>query len=220
MARRTKIEAEDTRRRILDAAERLFFDRGVSQTALEQIAAEAGVTRGAIYGHFANKLDLFRELHERVRLPQEDFVEQAVAEGHPDPLGLLERACLECLATLAEDTQRQRVFTILLYRCEYVGEMLEALARQRDGNERMQAVAIRAFETAARHGMLKPGWTPETAATVFGAMVSGLVSDWLRFGRRFDLVEVGTECVKSLFRSFRADAEACAPDPAHMKDGG
>jgi len=48
MVRRTKEEAEQTRDQILDAAEILFFERGVAHTSLEQIARAAGVTRGAV----------------------------------------------------------------------------------------------------------------------------------------------------------------------------
>ena len=82
MARRTKAEAEETRQRILDAAERLFFVDGVSRTSLELIANAAGVTRGAIYWHFKNKVELFEALHERVKLPAEDIVERAMAGDH------------------------------------------------------------------------------------------------------------------------------------------
>lgn len=42
MARRTKEEAEETRQRILDAAEHLFHERGVSRTSLADIASGAG----------------------------------------------------------------------------------------------------------------------------------------------------------------------------------
>ena len=54
MARRTRDEALETRNTILDTAERVFSERGVSHTTLADIAAAAGVTRGAIYWHFKN----------------------------------------------------------------------------------------------------------------------------------------------------------------------
>jgi AcrR family transcriptional regulator len=204
MARKTKAQAEETRVKILDAAERAFFARGVMQTSLEQVAEEAGVTRGAIYWHFSDKVALFKALHERVRLPQEDMVEQAVADGHPDPLGLLEQVSLDCTRTIATDPQLIRVYTILLFRCEYVGEMVEALRRQQDADAVMRTNLIRIFAMANENGSLNPNWTPEIAARVLESMIRGLWADWLRYGQGFDLIKVGSQCIAQLFMSLRA----------------
>src|SRR5688500_12124271 len=59
MARRKKEDALETRHRILDTAARVFLKKGTARTSLDDIAAAAGVTRGAIYWHFKNKIDLF-----------------------------------------------------------------------------------------------------------------------------------------------------------------
>jgi AcrR family transcriptional regulator len=204
MARKTKAEAEETREKILDAAEQLFFANGVMQTSLEQVAEEAGVTRGAIYWHFSDKVALFKALHERVRLPQEDMVEQAVADGHPDPLGLLEQISLDCTKTITTDPRLMRVYAILLVRCEYVGEMAEALKRQHDADAVMRANLVRIFTMADENGSLSPNWTPEVSARVFESMIRGLWADWLRYGQGFDLMKVGSQCIAELFVSFRA----------------
>lgn len=50
MERVSKKKTQDTRDRILDAAEDVFNNRGYSSTTLNEIAEAAGVTRGAIYG--------------------------------------------------------------------------------------------------------------------------------------------------------------------------
>jgi TetR/AcrR family acrAB operon transcriptional repressor len=71
MARRTKEEAAATRDSILDAAEKLFVEQGVSRTTLQHIASAAGVTRGAIYWHFDDKGALFNAMMERATLPLE-----------------------------------------------------------------------------------------------------------------------------------------------------
>jgi AcrR family transcriptional regulator len=205
VARSTKAVAEQTRRRILDAAEQLFYASGVAQTSLEQIAEAAGVTRGAIYWHFADKVALFRALHEGVRLPQEDLVAQAASGGDPDPLRLLEQIACDSLKTLAADTQRQRVYAILLFRCDYLGEMAEALARQNEADALMHADLTRLFEMAERSRLLAPRWAPAVAERTFTAMMRGLWVDWLRYERNFDLAAVGSQCVRELFRSFRAD---------------
>lgn len=203
MARKTKAEAEETRVKILDAAEQVFFAHGVMQTSLEQVAEAAGVTRGAIYWHFSDKVALFKALHERVRLPQEDLVQQAVADGHPDPLGLLEQISLDCMKTITSDQRLMRVYAILLVRCEYVGEMVDALKRQQDADAVMRANLMRIFAMADENGSLNPNWTPEIAARVLESMIRGLWADWLRYGQEFDLMKIGSQCIAELFISFR-----------------
>ncbi|GAA17575.1 probable transcriptional regulator [Pseudomonas aeruginosa NCMG1179] len=50
MARKTKEESQKTRDGILDAAERVFLEKGVGTTAMADLADAAGVSRGAVYG--------------------------------------------------------------------------------------------------------------------------------------------------------------------------
>lgn len=56
----------DTRRALLDTARRLFTRDGFQSTRTEEIAEQAGLTRGALYHHFRDKEDLFRVVHEEV----------------------------------------------------------------------------------------------------------------------------------------------------------
>lgn len=56
--RRTKEEADKTRRQLLDAGLRVFGKKGYAATRLSDIASEAGVTRGAVYWHFGSKKGL------------------------------------------------------------------------------------------------------------------------------------------------------------------
>lgn len=66
--RRTRSEARaETRRNLLDAATRLFFERGFGTTSLDDIAAEAGLTKGAVYSNFASKEDLLIEMLREAR---------------------------------------------------------------------------------------------------------------------------------------------------------
>jgi AcrR family transcriptional regulator len=67
---RKEEQSEATRALLLDTAQRLFAAQGFAATATEDIVAQAGVTRGALYHHFADKRDLFRAvfvaLEERI----------------------------------------------------------------------------------------------------------------------------------------------------------
>jgi AcrR family transcriptional regulator len=62
-----KEKQAETRRRLLDAGERVFLRSGLQGSSVEEIAAEAGYTRGAFYSNFSGKDELFVELlHARV----------------------------------------------------------------------------------------------------------------------------------------------------------
>ena len=62
--RRTKEDALITKTQIIEKAVELFLQKGFSTTTLDEIAQQANVTRGAIYWHFKDKLDIARELIE------------------------------------------------------------------------------------------------------------------------------------------------------------
>jgi AcrR family transcriptional regulator len=59
---------EATRRAVLDAARVAFGAKGYAQASVDEIAAAAGVTKGAVYHHFANKEALFRAVHTEVEV--------------------------------------------------------------------------------------------------------------------------------------------------------
>ena len=62
-----------TRDALLDAASKVFAERGFQGASLDEIAATAGYTRGAIYKHFADKEELLHEVC--VRLNERTFAE-------------------------------------------------------------------------------------------------------------------------------------------------
>ena len=123
MARHTKDEALETRNALLDAAERVFSKRGVSRTTLADIAAAAGVTRGAIYWHFANKADLFWAMLARVRLPMELESYNGPGAGSLEPVARIKRRMLTALLAVALQPQAQRVIDIVCHKCEFVEDM-------------------------------------------------------------------------------------------------
>jgi AcrR family transcriptional regulator len=59
----------ETQARILDAAGRLFATRGYERTSISSVAAEARVSRAAIFWHFGTKAGLFEESCRRLLLP-------------------------------------------------------------------------------------------------------------------------------------------------------
>ena len=199
--RRTKAEAKETRQQILLAAEKVFYEKGVAHASMEDVARAAGVTRGAIYWHFANRADLVLELYNSLPLPQEDLIARELEAEDADVLGVLERVGREWLDLLAEDEHRQRILSILL-RCDTSGEFAAISERQNDmDDEQMQALEA-AFAKAQGQGKLCTCWTPRAAASQLRWVIKGLCSEWLLFGRRFDIAREGKDALSRLFGSY------------------
>ncbi|RYZ01107.1 MAG: TetR/AcrR family transcriptional regulator [Comamonadaceae bacterium] len=60
--RTNRDRTEATRGALLDAARGLFVSKGYGETSTPEVSAAAGTTRGALYHHFADKRDLFRQV--------------------------------------------------------------------------------------------------------------------------------------------------------------
>lgn len=191
MARKTKEEALATHASILDAAELLFHRQGVSRTSLHDIAAAAGVTRGAVYWHFKDKADLFNAMMERVTLPLESSLCRAGTQASADPLEDVCGGMLHALHVTVHDARARRVFEVATHRVEYAGELVAL--RQRHLAVRNECVAdLRdALQRAERyHGVTLP--VPcNLAAHALHAIVTGLIENWLLDPQEFDLVETG-----------------------------
>ena len=134
-------EALETRNRILDAAEHVFFEKGVSHTSLADIAQHAGVTRGAIYWHFANKSELFDAMFDRVFLPIDELKRMPLDAPGGNPLEKIRQILIWCLLGVQRDAQLRRVFSILFMKCEYVADLEPLLQRNRAGmSEALHAI--------------------------------------------------------------------------------
>jgi TetR/AcrR family acrAB operon transcriptional repressor len=176
MVRRTKDEAVETRNQILDEAERVFSERGVSRTSLNDIAEAASVTRGAIYWHFRDKAELFCEMVARVTMPMEGAPCQINPAQDADPLAGVRAMLTGILERTSGDAQARRVFHIVFNKCEYVDEMQPVWQRLRE----MQAGCLdrlgQGLAAAIARGQLPQ--TLDARATAIGlhAMVNGLIS--------------------------------------------
>jgi AcrR family transcriptional regulator len=77
-------EPKNTKERILDVALDLFTEKGFDKTSLREIAEQLGVTKAALYYHFASKEDILMALHMRIHEFGTDALER-MTEEEPGP---------------------------------------------------------------------------------------------------------------------------------------
>ena len=107
--KRTQAERRaTTRAALLDAARALFADKGFAATGREEIVERAGVTRGAMYHHFASKDALFQAVYEQIEGELMAAI-MAAAETTTDPVEMLRRGASAFLDAAADPAVRRVV---------------------------------------------------------------------------------------------------------------
>lgn len=187
MARKTKEDARVTRHRILDAAVELFSLYGVSSTSLNDVARHAGVTRGAIYWHFENKVDLFTAMIERLVCPLLFKSEERTRFMQEAPLEFIRASMNEFIEKLVHDPNFYRVFEIFWHKCEYVGEMAVIRHKHLEEGENHINTIEQAFTFAQEKGQIGKDLTPHQAAIGLVALIDGLVFNWTKKHDMFSL---------------------------------
>jgi TetR/AcrR family acrAB operon transcriptional repressor len=177
LVRRTKEDALATRESLLDAAELLFQSQGVSRTSLNDIAREAGTTRGASYWHFKDKADLFNAMMDRATLP----LEEAFEVGDKDASGALDRVRRglgACLARIEGDARMRRVFEVATHKVEYVDELRAVRARHLAVRNEFLTKMESGLTQAATEQQLNLRVPASIAAHGLHSLVDGMIQNW------------------------------------------
>lgn len=203
MARRTKEEAAATRDSILDAAEKLFVEQGVSRTTLQHIATQAGVTRGAIYWHFDDKGALFNAMMERVTLPFECALSSLGKSDATTVLADLRQYFIEIFRVTETNPQARRVLEIASLKVEFVSEMDAVRVRRRQSKGEMMEQVVERLKLAQAGGQIRADVDPQLLATGLWALMDGLIRNWMFEPTSFSLVDLGGNMIGTMLDGIR-----------------
>jgi len=183
MVRKTKEDAELTKRRIVNAARAVFLKRGVSKSSLEHIAAEADVTRGAVYWHFKNKTDIFHAIREQVFLPLIDRMDDALvltANSTENPLDQIEKSLSHTINELNENTEMREIYEIMMIKCEYVDEFATVLHQILNNCSDLIEKIEQAYGRAKQQDLLATTLSPRALALDTHLFFGGLLHMWIK----------------------------------------
>jgi len=176
-------QARQTRARILDAAQKLFSERGYANTSMEAVASGAGVATDTVYASFRTKAGLLHKLLD-IRVA-----------GDEEPVGVIEREGAQAVRREADQQRQLAAFavdvTTILERARPVDDIVRgaaavdpeiALFRTRMQEGRLENMRQLASWLAA-NGPLRGGIGVEEAATIVWTVASPEVHRLLRAER-------------------------------------
>ena len=158
----------ESRRRILDAAEQLFIERGVADTSFAGIQRAAGISRGSIPWHFNNKQGLLLAILDRAMIFTD--VEQLESTG--------EDGVRELLELVRHRLHQPQGILLAALLSESFREDSPTHERYRDWHARLRQRIVDLVETSTDELELPPGMGVETyAAILFGTLI-GIHLQW------------------------------------------
>jgi TetR/AcrR family acrAB operon transcriptional repressor len=159
---------EASRDAILDAALRCFAKRGYHETSIDDIAARARLSKGAVYWHFEGKRELFLALMDRA-LGYQESLARAVADA-PDW-----RSALRELFERAPEYVERDLPLVKLSLQHVLQDGIDESVRVRseEKQERWNAIVERQLARGVAQGTLR-AVVPEDVTLAIGAAISGL----------------------------------------------
>jgi AcrR family transcriptional regulator len=174
--RAARAEGRAARDELLTAALQVFADRGYRQAGVDEIAAAAGYSKGALYWHFAGKEELLQALiDERIDAPMREMV--ALLESAPPERDMSEEAGREFARRVT--TERDAVLLEREYWSLAIRDP-ELRARYAERQTELRGALARALAARARHlgtpGLSMPA---EDVARIVMSVIGGLAVDEL-----------------------------------------
>jgi AcrR family transcriptional regulator len=173
------VEVKEARREhILRSALRCFARRGYHVTTIDDIAAEAGVSKGAPYVYFESKEALFQQLHDTWECGLTDRVNAAVdrlGRPAPSPRAVLEAVISAVGDHVMEEADLCRVLIEARTQAAYVAGLAERI-RSSDGGTLASMTQL--VEAGVAKGEWPAGTDPELQAKLVLAAIHGLMAQW------------------------------------------
>ncbi|MFC2038708.1 TetR family transcriptional regulator [Chloroflexota bacterium] len=186
--RKTKEDAAVTREKLLDVALSVFSKKGYSATTLEDIAKEAGVTRGAIYWHFGSKSELYSSLVKEYSSRGNLIAQQAIEEGG-SIIEIIRRIFIRILSSIEDDSKLRAMMELSLFKTELAPELTaDRQAQIKTGRSLIEGIS-QAIQRGIESGELRSDLDPSGIARAFMAYQNGAIYLWLIDPDSFSLKE-------------------------------
>jgi TetR/AcrR family transcriptional regulator, acrAB operon repressor len=206
MARKSPEESARTRAAILDSGLAVFAEKGYSRSTLNDIAKQAGFTRGAVYWHFKDKADLFTSLTADIGKPADELFYNAA------PTSAVEFSELfnSYFALFDTDSRYRKFYEVIWFYTEWSEELSPVLAIFREEMRRLSDWLVSVFGQFQDSDRLAAMTTPQLAAIATCSLLEGLISLRLSDSQQFPTPNELDKLLRHFFTAFITDCLAGA----------
>jgi AcrR family transcriptional regulator len=212
VARKTPAEAEATRQAVLRAGLAVFSQHGYAAARLEDVARAAGITRGAIYYHFASKAALYAALVDDASARLQAVITHA-RSGGGSFVAVTRRVMVRMLAYLEEDETYRAVQALLLLKTGVTPDLHAGQQQQRDAIRAKEAEVAVVMRAGIAAGEFRADLDPVEGARAMLAYLNGVALYWLLLPDAFSIRASAAALVDIYLRGIVA-----RPLPAHEDD--
>jgi TetR/AcrR family acrAB operon transcriptional repressor len=199
--------AHETRERILASAARVFGLKGFQRASLDAVAADAGMTKGAIYWHFKSKNDLFFALlDQRFRQHTNPLMVDldVFLRSGQEPLQGMTALFRDGMRRCTDDPE----WAHLYLECLSLGRNADVRERLADFYDRVWEISANLTRELQAHDLAPGHIDPKVAAIFWTALFDGLVVAWLIKGDALNLDEVLPDLFKMLWHGLAPDGRS------------
>jgi TetR/AcrR family fatty acid metabolism transcriptional regulator len=199
---------DDKRRRILQAAVKVFARKGYFASRVSDVAKKAGVADGTIYLYFASKEDILVRLFDEVMAEQAEEMKKAVAAlpTAPERLRAIAERHLRLLgsnrdlAVVFQVELRQSTRFMERFTASWLGDYL--------------ALITQVVEQGQREGVLRADLNKKVATKAFFGALDEMVTSWILGGKGYDLAQMALPVVDLFLRGAAASRKSAPSRPA------
>lgn len=202
--RRTKEDAEVTKRNLLDAGLIVFSQKGFAATRVEDIAKQANVTTGAIYHHFEGKSDLYSALVDLNSAKANQLAEQILQEGGT-PATILRHLLVRLFQFAEEDEEYRAVVELSINMTGFVPELDEITEQILEGRRQLAQFLSNLIREGIKAGEFRHDVSPEDAALALVGFMNGMGLIWVQDPEHFSIKERAENLVDSFLSGILID---------------
>lgn len=202
--RRTKEDAEVTKRNLLDAGLIVFSQKGFAATRVEDIAKQANVTTGAIYHHFEGKSDLYSALVDLNSAKANQLAEQILQEGGT-PATILRHLLVRLFQFAEEDEEYRAVVELSINMTGFAPELDEITEQILEGRRQLAQFLSNLIREGIKAGEFRHDVSPEDAALALVGFMNGMGLIWVQDPEHFSIKERAENLVDSFLSGILID---------------